>query len=273
MKGLVKLSSLSFVAGTFSSLLGVGGGLILVPTLMSYRVPFFKSTGTALTTIPLVAFVGFLFEVTFVFLIAGEFDFTSLSLWRLPLFLALGGFIGVFFGANFLESLSTLILRKIFILILIISMIKNLYEGLTFETGAFFSPANSAKLLLAGTLKHYVVCIALGFIAGISAISLGIGGGLLVVPGLTFFIPEIPISLACSISLAAMIPTSLVASLKAKQQDRVDSYYFSRIIIFCLIGACFGCFLRLAVLDYHYLYFIFAGFLFYAVLRLRSSGQ
>ena len=62
MKGLVKLSSLSFVAGTFSSLLGVGGGLILVPTLMSYRVPFFKSTGTALTTIPLVAFVGFLFE-------------------------------------------------------------------------------------------------------------------------------------------------------------------------------------------------------------------
>ncbi len=104
MKYLILLF-IGLLIGTFSGFLGLGGGLLLIPTL----VYFFKMTqhqaqGTALAVmLPPVGFLAFL-----------EYYRMGHINIKIAAFIAIGFLFGGFIGAHFAQYVSDYNLRKIF---------------------------------------------------------------------------------------------------------------------------------------------------------------
>ena len=93
------------VAGVFSGLLGIGGGTIVVPALVYFfGMTQHKAQGTIIAAfLPPVALLAFLRYYQ-----AGNVDLKA------ALFVALGLFLGAYFGAGVSLSLPEQILKKVF---------------------------------------------------------------------------------------------------------------------------------------------------------------
>ncbi len=103
--------AVGIVAGVFSGLLGIGGGTIIVPALV-YLVGMtqHKAQGTILAAfLPPVALLAFLRYYQ-----TGNVDL------RVAAFVALGIFIGGYFGAGLSLSLSEVVLKRIFGIFLLV---------------------------------------------------------------------------------------------------------------------------------------------------------
>ena len=98
-----------------SGLLGVGGGIIIVPCLvffLAFNQKMAQGTSLALLTIPVVI-LGMLQYYK-----EGYVDF------RIVVFLAIGFILGAFFGGKIAISISEELLRKIFSVVLLIVALK-----------------------------------------------------------------------------------------------------------------------------------------------------
>jgi len=105
---------IGLLAGFLSGLLGIGGGIILIPALiLLLKLPQHTAQGTALFVIVLTSLSG---SIGYYF--AGNLDINA-SLW-----LASGAMIGMLFGALIAHSLPSLILRRLFGLIMILVALK-----------------------------------------------------------------------------------------------------------------------------------------------------
>ena len=111
---------IGFFAGVLSGLVGVGGGIVIVPCLvffLAFTQKMAQGTSLALLTLPVVI-LGMLQYYK-----AGHVDF------RLVAFLAIGFVIGGFFGGKLAVSIPENTLKKIFSIILFIVAIKLYYES------------------------------------------------------------------------------------------------------------------------------------------------
>ena len=99
------------VAGIFSGLLGIGGGTIVVPALVYlFGMSLHKAQGTILTAfLPPVAVLA-----VWKYYQSGNVDFKVAAL------IALGIFVGGYFGAQISLSTSEPVLKKVFGVFLII---------------------------------------------------------------------------------------------------------------------------------------------------------
>jgi uncharacterized membrane protein YfcA len=106
------------VAGIFSGLLGIGGGMIVVPALVFFfHMTQHKAQGTILAAFLLpVAFLGF-----WRYWQAGNADL------RVAAFLAVGLFIGAWFGAGLSLSLPEVALKRVFGVFLLAMACKYLF--------------------------------------------------------------------------------------------------------------------------------------------------
>ena len=106
---------LGVVAGIFSGLLGIGGGTIVVPGLAYlFGMTFHKAQGTVLAAfLPPVALMAVLKYSQ-----SGNVD------WKAALFVALGIFLGGYFGASLSLSLSETAIKRVFGVFLIIIAVK-----------------------------------------------------------------------------------------------------------------------------------------------------
>ncbi len=188
---------LGCVTGCFSGLLGVGGGLLVVPVL---SVIFQKSSLMAPYQMHLAISTSLA-----VMLVTS----TSATLfhskkravdWRSFKWLALGILLGAICGSFISDQLNNRTLEIIFgcveILIAIALLLKKFYRNQESEKNA--SP--SIALLLLG-----------GFVAATLGSLLGIGGGLILVPFLIFLGTHVRHAVATS--LAATIVTALIATV------------------------------------------------------------
>jgi len=82
-----RLIAIGLVAGVFSALLGVGGGVIIVPALVLAGIPTRASTGTSLAAISLTAAAG-----TAAYAAHGDVKFGAAALLGIP------GVLGVIGG-------------------------------------------------------------------------------------------------------------------------------------------------------------------------------
>jgi len=83
-------ATIGAVAGIVSGLLGIGGGLVMVPLLSSWcRMPLKRALGTSLLTIPALVIPGTIVHAAF-----GNID------WPLALFLTIGAVPGARIGAT-----------------------------------------------------------------------------------------------------------------------------------------------------------------------------
>ena len=101
----VALVLLGVIAGVFSGLLGIGGGTVVVPALVYFfHMSQHKAQGTILGAfLPPVALLAF-----WKYYQSGNADI------RTAIFLALGLFVGAYFGAKLSLGMSEVMLKRVF---------------------------------------------------------------------------------------------------------------------------------------------------------------
>ena len=189
-----RLVLIGVVAGLASGLFGVGGGVLIVPALVWFTVFDQRlAHGTSLTAILPIALSGTIGYAT-----AGEVA------WRPAVPIALGAILGALIGSQLLAKLPLSALRIGFALVLLASAARMVITV----------PEGTAPDAMA--LTDAFGYVALGLISGVLAGVMGVGGGIIMVP-ILLLMAGFPLVLAKGTSLAVIIPTSIVATLRNRQ--------------------------------------------------------
>lgn len=111
---LAKGLAIGLVAGVMSALLGVGGGIIMVPA-MTYLldIPFKMAVGTSLAVIIPTALSG----------VARHASFGNVN-WKIAAVLAAGAVVGAYGGATLAQKLPELVIKRIFAILLAYTAIR-----------------------------------------------------------------------------------------------------------------------------------------------------
>jgi uncharacterized protein len=115
---IIGLLILGLVAGYMSSLIGIGGGIIIVPILVllfGMTQKMAQGTSLAMLTLP-VAFIG-----AYNYYKAGQTN------WQAALLLAVTFVIGGYLGSKTVLSMDMTIVKKIFAIFMIVIAIKYLF--------------------------------------------------------------------------------------------------------------------------------------------------
>lgn len=117
---IITLLIIGIAAGVLSGLVGIGGGIILVPALIYFlKYNQHQAQGTSLGVLVLpVVFLGFYQYYTFCRQAGTPIDFTVIGL------LAAGFVIGGLFGGKIAARLDAELMKKVFALILLYTAFK-----------------------------------------------------------------------------------------------------------------------------------------------------
>ena len=178
-------------AGLLAGLTGVGGGVFLVPMMVALLyLQQHYAHGTSFVVIFPMALVG---VITY-----AHFDYVD---WRLMLWLSLGGVFGVLLGARLMTMLPERSLRWLFGIFLLIVGLVMVITSSGVENGN-----GTAEGINGG------VAVGVGFLAGILAGIMGVGGGVVMVPGMVI-IMGVEQHIAQGVSLAVIALTAFVGML------------------------------------------------------------
>jgi hypothetical protein len=218
MDGSILPFLFGLLAGALGGLMGVGGGLLLVPLLThALHRPQHEAHGTSLT-----------------FIIATSLVATALYarqehiLPTLAALLALGAVPGVLLGARLARSLSARRLRQAFGLLLLATAIRILV----------LPPRPEA----AGALWPPALEVVLGAVAGILAGLLGVGGGVIIVPVLVLA-QRVEQHTAQGVSLLMILPTAVVGAMSHARHGHVATRLLPPLMLGGASGALGGAFL------------------------------
>ncbi len=201
------LVGVGFVGGLLAGIFGVGGGVVLVPLMVTVLgVRQHLAHGTSLAIVAATA------------LVAGiryaQQGFLPPDVWVLAAELIAGTVIGVTFGARLMSRVPASRLRQIFgvfIVLLGLRMLLALGEG----SGVLIDWRTDSVLLLGGFV------FAVGLLVGVLSGLLGVGGGVFLVPFLALAI-GVPQHIAQAISLAVVVPTGVVGARAHYRRGNVN---------------------------------------------------
>ncbi len=186
--------AIGLAAGLASGVFGVGGGVIIVPALVTL-LGFDQrlAHGTSLTAILPISMAG-----TVGYAVGGEVAWGPMA----PI--AAGAVVGAVLGSHLLARLPLSTLRIGFSIVLLVSaarMVVSVPDG-----------AGPGSTGLWEALAFVVLGLAAGLLAGV----MGVGGGVIMVPALTI-IAGFSLVLAKGTSLAVIIPTSIASTLRNRR--------------------------------------------------------
>jgi len=217
------------IAGIMSGLFGIGGGIIMVPTLIAiFGMGMLNANATSLAAMLLP--VGVLGVVTYYK--AGYINVRN-ALW-----ISLGLLSGSFFGAELALSVDVKVLSKLYAAFL-------LYVALDYlEIPKLFKRKNSNLIEqpVKGEDIHHAfwVFICLGILAGVIAGLFGKGGGLVIVPILIKFF-RYDAKAASATSLAALqLPVGLPSVIVYAQAGYLNWLYAGLMALGIVFGVFFG---------------------------------
>lgn len=196
----VRLALVGVAGGLLSGAFGVGGGILMVPLLMTFaRMNQRHASATSLAAIVPAAVAG-----SITYLLNGEIDLLT------ALFVAIGGIAGSWVGSWLLRRLSLGWLRWLFIALLVVVAVRLLLT----------TPARADGMVEFDVLS-VVSMLALGLAIGVASGLFGIGGGIIMVPA---FIALFGMSdlVAKGTSLAVMIPTAVSGTVANTRGGVVD---------------------------------------------------
>jgi len=118
LNSIIGLVALGIFAGVLSSMVGIGGGIVVVPVLV---LLFGLNQHTAQgTTLAMLAFPVSLAA-------AWTYHKKGMVDWRIALILCAGFIVGGYFGSRYAVELPTGIIKKVFAVILILVAVKFLF--------------------------------------------------------------------------------------------------------------------------------------------------
>lgn len=207
--GWVLLLFIGLFTGTLSGILGIGGGLLMVPILTFFRIPLVAATATSLVGVLLSSLSG-----SFQNFRTGRWN------WRLSLSLALFGIPTAYVGAWVGDRLPDALLSIAFAILLLITIylmdlrqkLKRQREG-EMDSSALEKPGINDFPAIAPVA-------GIGLLAGILSGLFGVGGGVVMVPLQMLMIAE-PIKSAVRTSLGAIILISASALVEHTRNENV----------------------------------------------------
>ncbi|MBK6330789.1 MAG: sulfite exporter TauE/SafE family protein [Bacteroidetes bacterium] len=112
---LIVVIVIGIAAGALSGLVGIGGGIVIVPLLVMF-LGFSQQTAQG-TTLAMLSF-----PVSFV----GAYTYWQKGMvdWKIAILLCLGFVVGGYFGSKYAVSVSPYLLKKIFAVLLIVIAVK-----------------------------------------------------------------------------------------------------------------------------------------------------
>lgn len=187
------------VAGFMSGLFGVGGGILIVPALVvvlgfGQRLAHGTSLAAVLP-ISIASLIGYV--------VHGNVDWTVGGL------LAVGAVAGAVVGTHFLHRLPHDALAIGFALLLLATAARMILDH---------SDAGGRSPL---SLIGVVAMVGSGFVTGVLAGLLGVGGGIVMVPLMVIGL-AMPSVLAKGTSLAVIVPTAVMGTLRNRSNNNSD---------------------------------------------------
>ena len=193
-----KFLSIGLATGLIGGVLGVGGGIIMVPLLVVAGFGQHRAHATSLAAIVLIALTAAISFGT-----AGEADF------GLGVTIGVGGVVGSPIGANVMHRVSTKTLAIVFAVVLLLAAIRMISGASPLPGAADF-----------GDVGQAAIGLAIGLIAGFFAGLAGIGGGVVIVPS-TVLLLGLAQHEAQGTSLIAVVFTALSGTLVNLKNKRV----------------------------------------------------
>lgn len=211
---MTELILFGIITGFVSGFFGLGGGMVLVPMLVA--AGYLMKEAIAISIMQMV-----FSSVYGSFLNSKKVQ----GLFKDGIILGIGGFTGGLQNSFVHSVVSNEFLQYLFILIIILSIIK-----------IFISPAESEE-----EVKNHskLILFIVGFIVGIIAMSIGVGGAIMLIPILVGFM-KYPIKTATSLSLFFVIFSSIAgfSSLAINEQMLFTEGFY--VGVASLIGVYFG---------------------------------
>lgn len=196
---LAAAAVVGILAGILSGLFGVGGGILIVPGLvlvmgMEQRL----AHGTSLAAIVPIAVSG-----------VAAYALERAVDWPAAALLAVGAAGGAVLGTQALRRISQRLLRFLFGLFLLLTAGQMLIQ--THQATGRGEVDVGVVLLL----------VLVGVVSGTLAGLLGVGGGIVIVPALVILL-SVPDAAAKGTSLAVIIPTAVVGTLRNLRHRNAD---------------------------------------------------
>lgn len=186
-------------AGMLSGLFGVGGGIIVVPGLVSFlNLDQRLAQGTSLVAVAPMGLAGMI-----------GYALSQSVDWVVALLLLIGSAAGTVIGTRLLRSLPIRTLQRSFAALLILTALRMVFD---IEEGAGHLPIDIGIAL---------GLVVLGLFTGALAGLMGVGGGVIMVPAQNLLF-SIPSALAKGTSLAVIVPTAIIGSIQNVRHGTAD---------------------------------------------------
>ena len=185
-------------AGFLSGVFGVGGGILVVPGLMMFvKMDQRRAHGTSLAAVLPISLASLI-----TYWAHGHVD------WPVAIWLTVGALVGAYVGASLLAVISKRNLALVFAVVLGIVGVR-----------LFFTVSGGGRVDISIWLA--LAYVAVGLCTGALSGLLGVGGGAIMVPimAVVFGIPSV---VAKGTSLAVIIPTALMGTLRNRSNQNLD---------------------------------------------------
>jgi len=207
------------LVGTLSGFFGIGGGMILVPILMLLGIDIKTAIGISIVQMVFSSIYGSYLNHKKGSLVIGE------GIW-----VGVGGFVGGFIGAYVSHLVPESILEYLFLSLLIFALYR------------LFSAKVKDDNSVVKTLDPLVL-FTVGGIIGVFAISLGVGGSILLTPILAGFL-HYPIKKAVSAGLFFVMFSSLAGLISHLSVGHIDLEKGLFVAVASLFGVFIGIWLK-----------------------------
>ncbi len=206
------------LVGTLSGFFGIGGGMILIPILMFLGIDIKTAIGISIVQMVFSSLYGSYLNHKRGSLVIGE------GIW-----VGVGGFVGGLFGARVSNIIPEDILEYMFLGLLTFALLRLFSAKLSDDA--------SVKTLNKGTL--FIV----GVFIGVFAISLGVGGSILLTPILAGFLMY-PIKKAVSAGLFFVAFSSISGLASHLSAGTIDLEKGLYVAVASLLGVFIGIWLK-----------------------------
>ena len=232
------------LVGTLSGFFGIGGGMILIPILLLLGIDIKTAIGISIVQMVFSSLYGSYLNHKKGSLILGE------GVW-----VGIGGFIGGAIGAYVSHLLPERVLQSLFLGLLFFALYR-LFSSKVSDSG-------EVKTLSS------IVLFVVGLIIGIFAISLGVGGSILLTPILAGFL-HYPIKKAVSAGLFFVAFSSVAGLITKLSTGTIDLGKGIYVAVASLLGVYIGIWLKEHVHDRHHKLYLLIMYLVATLILIKK---
>ena len=226
----ILLPLLGFLIGTVASMVGVGGGVFIVPLLtLLYEFSPSEAVGTSLATIIFTSLAS-----------TANYSRQKRIYYKTGLILALTTIPGAFLGAYSTSIIEERLLGLIFGLFIFFVALRMIFK-LSFSRTkqSHTGKGGHSESSLFESRRKISSGVALSFFGGLSSGLLGIGGGSLLVPIMVLAM-KMPMHTAVATSMFTMIFTSTSGVMQHFRQGNIVFEYVLPLVLGTIFGAQLG---------------------------------